>query len=198
MKSGQANDPEVAGLTVGLSTLNSIQAITQSSGQTVLRSVNLVHGFPVFIDVSSKHDQQVSYTYRYELKRPNQQGVFVVDQIAEKTIHHWLKQLNQGLSEQSAMVVGLYDRRHLGGFKENFFSQVEPLSSKYGLEPMNFTVLWDGKLSSADPLEGDIPRFMSVQVPEGLSRIKLLDESHQSVQSVLMPISPRVIHLISE
>ncbi len=197
VKSGQENDPDVAGLTVGLSTQNSIQAITQSTGQASLKSVNLVHGFPVFIDVSSKQDQKTGYTYRYELKQ-HDGGVFVVNQISEKTIHHWLKQLNQGLSDQSGMVVGIYNRNRLDGFKQNHFSQVEPLSAKFGLEPVSFTVLWDGKISANDPLEGDIPRFMAVQVPEGLSRIKLLDESHQSIQSVLMPISPRVIHMISE
>ena len=198
VKSNLQNDPEVMGLTVGISTQNAIQAITQSSGQAILRGVNLIHGFPVFVDVASKQNSVQSYTYRYELKQQNGQGAFVVNQVNEKTIHHWLKQLKQGLSDQSAMVIGLYDRRRLGGFKENYFSKVEPLSAKFGLEAMNFTILWNGIISQADPLEGDVPRFMAVQVPEGLSQIKLTNESNQMVQSSLMPISPRVIHVVSE
>ena len=55
VKSGAENASEVSGLTVGLSTQSGIQAITQSSGQALLKNVNLVPGYPVFIDVSSKN-----------------------------------------------------------------------------------------------------------------------------------------------
>lgn len=198
VKSNLENDPEVSGLSVGLSTQSGIQAITQSSGRTVLKNVNLVNGFPIFIDISSKQDQTAGYTYRYELKQKNSLGEYVVNQVSEKTIHHWIRQLKQNLNEQSAMVVGIYDRNRLGGFSSNFFSRVESLSDKYGLEPINFTVLWDGKISQSEPLEGDVPRFMAVQIPEGLSQIKLINESNQVVESNLMPISPRVIHVVSE
>ena len=198
VKSGIENDPEVAKLSVSLATQAGIQGITRADGQATLRNVNLIPGFPVFIDVTSRTEDSSSYTYRYELKHPRRSGTFVVNEMSEKTIYHWLKQVKQGLSDQSAMVVGMYDRKRLDGFRNPHFSQVEPLTSKFGLEPINYTVMWDGKISTTEPLEGDVPRFMSVQVPEGLSQIKLLNESKKMITSEIMPISPRVIHVISE
>lgn len=198
-KSGLANDPEVMNLTVGISTQSGIQAITQANGQAMLKNVSLVPGYPVFIDVSSKTAEQTqSYTYRYQLKSRKKSGFFEVNQIAETSIHHWLKQVKQGLSDQGAMVVGLYDRKKLDGFKNHYFTKVQPLTAKFGLEPMNFSILWNGTLSSTEPLEGDAPRFMSVQVAEGLSQVQLVDESQKAVRTELLPISPRVIHVISE
>ncbi len=198
VKNGTENDRDVSNLTIGLSTQPGIVAITQADGRAQIRNVSLVHGFPLFVDVSSRHDQDPSYTYRYQLKKASKSGVFVLNQISDSTISHWLKQVKQGLSDQSAMVVGFYDRKKLNGFKNEHFSIVEPLTTKFGLEPLNYTVLWDGKLSQSDPLEGDVPRFMSVQIPEGLSQVKLLDESHKMVQSEMIPVSPRVIHMITD
>jgi hypothetical protein len=198
VKSGQADDPEVAKLTVGLSTQSGIGAITRADGQATLHNVNLVPGFPVYVDVASRVEDNQSFTYRYQLKTPRRSGTYVLNQIAEKTIYHWLKQVKTGLSDQSAMVVGLYDRKKLDGFKNPHYTEVQALTAKFGLEPKNYTVLWNGQLSQSDPLEGDVPRFMAVQVPEGLSQVNLLNESRQVVSSELLPISPRVIHVISE
>lgn len=198
LKNSEKVDAEVAGLTVGISTQGNIQAITNSEGKTILRAVHIVPGYPVFIDVSSKAKDQSSYTYRYSLKHQNKSGFYIVNQIADRTLHRWLKQVKMGLSDQSAMVVGFYNRKILDGFKKSYFTKVEPKSAHFGLEPLNYTVMWDGKISQEEPLEGDSPRFMSVQVPEGLSQIHLLNEAKKSVNTQLMPISPRVIHVVSE
>ena len=198
VKNGTPNDPEVVGLTVGISTQSGIQGITQSDGKVLLRNVNMVRGYPIFIDVASKTGQEQSYTYRYELSELPKEGVFVVNQINEHSLYKWLHQLKQGLSDQSAMVVGFFDRKRFDGFHNHHFVSVEAMGAKLGLEPLNYSILWDGQISSSEPLEGDLPRFMSVQVPEGLSQIKLNDETNQAVYSKLIPISPRVIHVVSE
>jgi hypothetical protein len=143
-------------------------------------------------------NQERGYTYRYVMKNRNRVGDYVVNQIAEKTLFHWIKQVKQGLSDQSAMIVGFFNRKRLGGFKEHHFVKTIPQTAKFGLEPLNFSVLWNGKISSTEPLEGDSPRFMSVQVPEGLSQVSLTRESGTPVISELIPVSPRVIHVVSE
>ena len=197
VKNGTANDPEISKLTVGLSTQTGLQAITRADGQATLKNVNLVPGFPVFVDVASRNEGTDSFTYRYQITHPEAGGVFVANEVNEKSIHHWLSQVKQGLSDQSAMVIGLYDRKKLNGFKSIHYSEVEALTAKYGLEPMSYSVLWNGAISSTEPLEGDLPRFMAVQVPEGLSNVKLLNETREVESSELFPISPRVIHVIS-
>ncbi len=198
VKSGAEQDPEVAGLTIGLSTQNSIQAITQANGSATLRNVNLVSGFPVFIDVGSRSGQDQSFVYRYELKRMTKAGYYLVPEIEEKSLNHWLKQVKQGLSDQGAMVVGSFNRKSIDAFRNHYRVKVEPLTSKFGLEPLNYSILWNGQIEENEPIEGDIPRFMSVQVAEGLSQVKLLNESNDSVHTSLIPVSPRVIHVISE
>jgi len=94
--------------------------------------------------------------------------------------------------------MGIYDRTKLDGFRNLHHSKVEPMTERFGLDPIDYSILWDGKISPTEPLEGDLPRFMSIQVPEGISQVKLLDESNQVVSSQLIPVSPRVIHVISE
>jgi|GEM_PF-1863253 len=200
VKNGKANDPEVAGLTVGMSTQGGIQAITQSDGRAVLNNVNIEPGYPVFVDVSSKSvsHSEADYTYRFQLKQLNRFGDYVVTEISERTLYHWLHQVKQGLSDQSAMIVGLYNRKILDGFKKDYLTKITPIGDRFGLDPIDYTVLWNGKLSQSDPLEGDRPRFMAVQVPEGISQVQLINESNQIVNEQLIPVSPRVIHVISE
>lgn len=197
VKNGGA-DAEVVGLTVGISTGGKIQAITQSQGRAFLRDVPVVPGYPLYIDVSSKIKNQRGYMYRYLLKNRNRSGDYVVYQVAENSLGSWIRQVRQGLSDQSAMVVGFFNRKRLGGFKEHFFAKAIPQTARFGLDPLNYSVLWDGQISANDPLEGDLPRFMSVQVPEGLTQLRVSKESGEVAISELIPISPRVIHVVSE
>jgi hypothetical protein len=196
-KNANQNDPEVMGLTVGLSTQNGIQAITKSDGTAVLRQVRTVKGFPLFVDISSRQGQESGYVYRYQLGDPDPTGFFTVNQIAEKSLYRWLNQIKQGLSDQAAMVVGAYQRTKIDGFREEYRAVVQPLTSKFGLEPLSFSVLWNGEISQEEPLEGDLPRFMSVQVSEGLSQVRLTGPGGSVVKSDLIPVSPRVIHVVS-
>jgi hypothetical protein len=196
-KNGSKDDPEVAGLTVGLSTQTGIQAITRSDGTAVLKQVRLVKGFPAFVDINSRQGQENGYLYRYELTEPGPDGFHQVNQVAEKSLYKWLNQVKQGLSDQGAMVVGAYQRTRFDGFRNEYFAKVQPLTSKFGLEPLNYSVLWNGEISEADPLEGDLPRFMSVQVSEGLSQVSLTGPEGKPLKSDLIPVSPRVIHVVS-
>jgi hypothetical protein len=196
-KNANQNDPEVVGLTVGLSTQNGIQAITKSDGTAALKQVRTVKGFPLFVDISSRQGQESGYVYRYQLGDPDPTGYFTVNQIAEKSLYRWLNQVKQGLSDQAAMVVGAYQRTKIDGFREEYRAVVQPLTAKFGLEPLNFSVLWNGEISQEEPLEGDLPRFMSVQISEGLSQVRLTGPGGSVVKSDLIPVSPRVIHVVS-
>jgi hypothetical protein len=196
-KNANQNDPEVVGLTVGLSTQNGIQAITKSDGTAVLKQVRTVKGFPLFVDISSRQGQESGYVYRYQLGDPDPTGFFTVNQIAEKSLYRWLNQVKQGLSDQAAMVVGAYQRTKIDGFREEYRAVVQPLTAKFGLEPLSFSVLWNGEISQEEPLEGDLPRFMSVQISEGLSQVRLTGPGGSVVKSDLIPVSPRVIHVVS-
>jgi hypothetical protein len=120
-----------------------------------------------------------------------------VNQIAEKSLYRWLNQVKQGLSDQAAMVVGAYQRTKIDGFREEYRAVVQPLTAKFGLEPLSFSVLWNGEISQEEPLEGDLPRFMSVQISEGLSQVRLTGPGGSVVKSDLIPVSPRVIHVVS-
>jgi hypothetical protein len=197
VKNATPNDPDVVGLTVGVSTQNGIQAITQSTGVAQLTGVRTIPGYPVFVDVSSKSHEAQGYTYRYELKHPDSQGVYVLNEIADASLNHWLSQVSRGLSDQGAMVVGSIDRSRIDGFKNTYTARVNPVTAQLGLDPINYSILWDGALSESDPLEGDLPRFMAVQVSEGLSQITLTQENREIIHTDLIPVSPRVIHVVS-
>ncbi len=197
VKNATQNDPDVVGLTVGISTQSGIQAITQSTGIAHLTGVRGVKGYPIFVDVSSKTQETPGYPYRYELKNPDDNGVYVVNEIADASLNHWLRQITRGLSDQGAMVVGAVDRTKIDGFKNLYTARVSPINQKFGLDPINYSILWDGALSETEPLEGDLPRFMAVQVSEGLSQVSISDENKQILHTDLIPVSPRVIHVVS-
>lgn len=198
LKSGEKNQEDLAGLNVAISTQTQIQTKTNASGVAILRNVHMVPGYPVYVDVSSKLNGERSYQYRYQLNERTRKGVFVLRQYSEKLIHHWLKQVNTSLSDQSAMIFGQFNRKRLDGFRKNYTVKVDSITEKYGMQPINYTLLWDERLSTKDPLEGDRPRYLAVQVPEGLTQANLLNEQNQIVQSTLIPVSPRVINVVSE
>ncbi|NDG85948.1 MAG: hypothetical protein EBX52_13045 [Proteobacteria bacterium] len=196
-KNGTSNDPEVVGLTVGLSTQSSIQAITKSDGTAMLSNVHMVKGYPVYVDIGSRQGQEPGYLYRYELGNPDSNGVYHLNQVAEKSLDRWLGQVKQGLSDQGALVVGAYHRSRIDGFRDEYRVETKPLTAKFGLEPLTYTLLWNGEISLEEPLEGDLPRFMSVQVSEGLSQVALKGPKGEMIRSDLIPVSPRVIHVLS-
>ena len=193
---------DLSGLMVGVSTQKNIQGITLNNGYSQLKNVNVVNGFPIYVDVSSKYNGLPSYTYRYELNPVRSSQTkdrnFIVKQEDEKNIEKWLKQVKLGLSDQSAMVIGYFNKKRLDGFKKLHYAQTISKTSHLGFEPLSYSILWDDKISQEEPLEGDVPRFMSIQVPEGLSQAQLLNEKKQVEEAHLIPVSPRIIHVISD
>ena len=194
----KTSDFDVAGLTVGISTQTQIQAITQNNGTTILKNVRMIPGYPVFVDVSSKLKNERSYQYRYQLNKRTRNGVFVLKQYPEKQIYQWLKQIKTNLSDQSAMVFGQLNRKRLDGFKKHYAVKVESITENFGMIAKSYSVLWDEKLSDQEPLEGDHPRYLAVQGPEGLAQAHLVNENNQIIQTSLIPVSPRVINVVSE
>lgn len=198
VKNAEKTNSDLIGLTVAISTQTQIQTKTIKNGLAILKNVRMIPGYPVFVDVSSKLNGERSYQYRYQLNKRTRHGVFVLNQYPEKLIFHWLKQIRTNLSDQSAMVFGQIQRNKIDGFKNNYSAKVTSISEKFGMNAKTFTVLWDEKLSEQDPLEGDRPRFLSVQVPEGLAQSHLVNEFDQIIHTTLIPVSPRVINVISE
>lgn len=200
VKSGRAKDPEAEGLTVGWSMHQGIQAITRSEGVAEIRGVQVVPGFPAYLDVQSRRKDEPGFVYRYEIKNPlaepGAERTHLLPQIPERQLSRWLQQVKQGLSDQSAMVVGRL--RPVQARGPGLHAVVDPLTSRYGLEPITFSLLWDGSISRTQPLDSASPRFMSVQVAEGLSQVRIGSDSAPAVHLGLLPVSPRVIHVVSE
>jgi len=198
VKSGDKENSSISGLTVSLSTQTLFQSQTDTDGYSILKKVPVVIGYPLFVDVSSKLNGEKSYQYRYELTKKQKDDSYHLKQYAEKNLSHWLKQVKTKLTEQNGMLVGEYDRKKLDGFKNHRFIRTDPITEKYTNKTRTYAVLWDEQLSEVDPLEGDHPKFISVQVPEGLLQAKVVDESKEVIHSSLIPVSPRVINVLSE
>lgn len=198
VKSGEKKDPDVSNLTVSLSTYRGIQAITQSQGYAVIRNVPVVPGFPTFVDVSSRSGDQDGYSYRFELRNRDRNGVYWLYQLTNGTGQKWFQQVRDGLSDQAGVVLGLFSRKNIDGFKNFYYPKVKPLGDRIGLNPLTYTVAWNGRLIPGEPLEGDLPRWISVQVPEGLSSVEVVNEDGEPIYSTWVPVSPRVINVVSE
>ena len=189
---------DLIGLTVGISTQTEVQTKTNANGLAILRNINVIPGYPVFVDVSSKLNGEKSYQYRYQLNKRTRKGVFILKQYPEKLIYTWLKQVNINLNDQSGMILGEFNSKKIDAFRNHYIAKIENLTEKFGLETKSYSVLCDQKLSLDYPLEGLCPRFLSVQVPEGLVQAQLVNENKDIVKSTLIPVSPRVINVLSE
>lgn len=198
VKTGRLEDPDTTGLTVGWSMHQGIRAITRNSGFAELKGVHIVPGFPAFLDIQSRRGEEPGFVHRYEIRNPADGQLHLLPQIPEPQLSKWLGQVRTGLSDQSAMIVGSIRPSRINPQGPPVTASVEPLTEKYGLEPLTYTLLWDGKISSQAPLDPRSPRFMVVQIPEGLSQVRIGTDQTTPAILGLLPVSPRVIHVITE
>ncbi len=198
VKTGRLEDPDTVHLTVGWSMHQGIRAITRTAGYAELRSIQVVPGFPAYLDVQSRRGEEPGFVYRYEIRNPLDGALHLLPQIPEAQLARWLSQVKQGLSDQSAMVVGSIRPSRINPKGPPVRATVEPLTDRYGLEPLSFSLLWDGKISSEAPIDPRSPRFMAVQIPEGLSQVRIGTSPASPAILGLLPVSPRVIHVITE
>jgi hypothetical protein len=198
VKTGKQEDPDTTSLTVGWSMHQGIRAITRQDGYAELRNIRVVPGFPAFLDVQSRRGEEPGFVYRYEIRNPSDGALHLLPQIPEPQLARWLGQVRQGLSDQSAMVVGSVRPSRIDPKGPPVHASIEPLTDRYGLEPVSYSLLWDGKISTQAPLDPRSPRFMAVQIPEGLSQVRIGTSSTSPAILGLLPVSPRVIHVITE
>jgi hypothetical protein len=198
VKTGKPEDPDTSHLTVGWSMHQGIRAITRQDGYAELKNILVVPGFPAFLDVQSRREDEPGYVYRYEIRKPSDGALHLLPQIPEPQLARWLGQVRQGLSDQSAMIVGSVRPSRIDPKGPPVYAAVEPLTDKYGLEPITYSLTWDGKIDNFAPLDARSPRFMAVQIPEGLSQVRIGTSSAHPAALGLLPVSPRVIHVITE
>lgn len=200
VKSGSAGDPDVSSIRIRNSMNSQIQAITNKSGYAEFSNFYVMPGYPYYIDSESKLGQQSSYTYRYELwpEHFSEQNtpVQVIYQTEEKLIYKWLTQVKNGISDQSGLVIGFVQPKRLKGFSQHFYAKLTALTD-HNLEPETYRISWDGKnIDSTEPLEADRPRYLSVQIPDGVSQVQIQSDSGEDAILRIIPISPRVIHVL--
>jgi hypothetical protein len=198
VKTGTLEDPDAAGLTVGWSMHPGIRAITRANGLAEIRGVRVVPGFPAFLDVQSRRGEEPGFVYRYEIRTPSDGALHLLPQIPERQLGRWLGQVRQGLSDQSAMIVGSIRPSRLHPKGPAVRASAEPLTDRYGLEPLTYSILWNGTISPGAPIDPRSPRFMAVQIPEGLTQLRIGTENAPASILALLPVSPRVIHVVTE
>jgi hypothetical protein len=198
VKSGRENDPETRGLSVAWSMQNGIRAITRSDGTARLDSLSIIPGFPVYLDVGAMHAGESGFLYRYEIKNPLARKLNLLPQIPERHLSRWLSQINTGLSDQAALIVGSFKPSTLSRLPPPYRVRTDSLTPGSNLEPRTFTLHWNGRLSEGAPLDPLSPRYLSVQVSEGLGQIRLMTDEGKPGLLGLLPVSPRVIHVVFE
>lgn len=188
---------------VGVSTTGALQGVTRPNGTLELKGVPLVPGYPVFVDVVSRSRM----TFRQALKNPDTQGVFTLSPPTDGSIRTWFKQLAGPQKpsvafEQGGILFSQWSTHLFDGFKNHYISKIKSLQQPWSSRA--HTVLWNGQLSEEDPIEADLPRVFAAPIPEGLARVSLVEEgsletnSTEELWSELIPVSPRVVHVITK
>jgi hypothetical protein len=193
----KGDSKQVDRLRLGISTRGEMDAITRGDGRALFRGIYLMPGYPSYVDVSSKYRSQVGPNYRYLLQARDRQGQYLLQQQPEEKLYRWIGQLGP-MGPNEGLIYGEFDRKKWGGFRHHYTVHLKMLSPQSNVVPAPHTILWNDELSQSEPLEGDLPRFVASQIPEGLALIQIKDENQTVKFQDWFPISPRVIHVISQ
>ena len=192
-KGKNKNRSDLEKLAVFVSTEIQRVGVTDREGKAVLPSVLVVPHYPLYIDAESLSHGKKSFQYRYEIKYKPKKIRAALRQYEENVLHQWSGQIAGNIDSYRGSVIGEYSKNKIG-FKKTYRVSVKSFSKEDTTKL--YTVLWDDHLALNEPLEGDIPRFFGVNVPEGLLQIQLKNEAGEIMESSLVPVSPKVINVI--
>ncbi len=160
---------------------------TDLRGAFKLEGVFTLSHHPIFIETEA----QGGFAHRHRIEWPFNRS-FSLFRFKAKQLQGWLDQLEGGVSPESGLVLGALP----AVTNEVGFPSLRPLGTIGTLQPETYTILEDDRLAAHRSLVFEAPRFVSVQVPEGVNLGQVEDQEGQTLWSQLLYSSPGVINVI--
>lgn len=162
---------------------------TDRQGYFRISRVVTVPGHPVIFESESDN----GYTHRYQIDLGASSEDVLLFRLSSNQVQNWRRQLERGISPNSGLVV-------VGGFHDlaGMLPSVRTLGdSNSGLSPETYTLLPDGQLEVQKPLDSELPRFVSVQVPDGMVVAEASRKGEKPVWSEILYTSRNVLNVVS-
>lgn len=180
-----AGEQPVAGVEVGLVGSPEKMAITDAEGRFDLGVIRIAAGGRAFLEARRPD----GFKHRFEVSPRERQALFI---FSEQQISQWQGAFEGGLSPQSGWIVGAFsDPRMSDGLRPEVAvpgarSKITP--ETYAIGPKNqLAPLGQGQSSA---------RWLSVEVPAGAARVRLVTPEGRTAREFWEPVSPGVINVI--
>ncbi|MBY0469842.1 hypothetical protein K2X30_01650 [bacterium] len=181
----------VADITVSIVGQANKTSFTGAGGFFAVSDVMSLPGYPLFIETSGAE----IYTHRYRIASGASTPLSLY-QLSNSQLKGWLDQLEGGVAEDSALVVAALPNT-VKNSKEKLFPYVGSLSSHPEMTPETYSLSGKDHLTIDTPMQGDSPRFLSVQVPGGPAVVSLhSQDGKRTAFSEMIFSSPKVINVV--
>lgn len=183
----------LGGVQIRLSGTTGHDVLSGSDGYFEIPQVLTVADYPVFIE----SDHPSGFTHRYEI-RPEGLDKVTLYRLGSKQVSGWLDQLEGGISSESGLLIAaLPNSLFENKLDHHLFPRLTPILQGPKLVPESYTIAPSGQLEVQKPIHSQLPRFISVQLPEGPIAAEVVDEKGGLVWSHLLIAQPGIINIVS-
>lgn len=166
------------------------QKFTKPDGHFDFQDVVVMKDYPLILE----SDLDSGFTHRYRVSRGEFKNIalyrFSVEQVQE-----WTDQLEGGISPQSGLVVAAVPEV-LQSATNPVLTAVTTSIFSAPLKPETYSISSQGHLQVGQPLSLHSPRFLSVQLSDGLHVTELKNANGNAVWSQFVQSSPDVINVV--
>jgi hypothetical protein len=167
-------------------------AVTNERGEFSIPGVSVISNYPLFVET----DAATGFTHRYKVASGHEHDLMLF-RMTERQITQWLDQLEGGISQASGIVVAAVPGPVAQNTEHAVYPATESLLANTNLKPESYTLSETGALQVNTPLKPDTSRFISVQVPEGPTIVRLEDQRQAMVWSELVISQPGIVNVVS-
>jgi hypothetical protein len=166
--------------------------VTNDRGEFSISNVSVISNYPLFLET----DTAPGFTHRYKVASGHEHDLLLF-RMSERQITQWLDQLEGGISQASGIVVAAVSKPVGLSTEHAVFPAADSMLANANLKPESYTLSTSGQLQVNTPLKPDASRFVSVQVPEGPTIVKLEDQRQAMVWSELVISQPGIVNVVS-
>ncbi len=166
-------------------------AISDRSGKFQIANVLAVGSFPLYLE----SDDKTGYRHRYRAS-PERLDNINLFRFRPKQIERKLTQVEGGISSESGIVLAALPKVVQNFHGSGLYPSVTPLLKPTTLDPETYTLDSEERMLVHRAIEVDSPRFMAIQVPEGINLGKVEDKENKTAWSQLIISSPGIVNVV--
>jgi len=180
----------VAGAEVGLVGSPERVAITDSEGRFDLGTLRVAAGGRAFLE--ARRPDGFKHRFAVETSEVSAQRGQALFLFSEQQIAQWQSALEGGLSPQSGWIVGAFAHPEMS---QELRPEITAPQAQSKVSPETYALGSENQLAPLG-LNQSSARWLSVEIPSGAARVRLINPKGRTVRELWEPISPGVINVI--